>query len=100
MVRLQVTQPALEQNEDVRAQFQIRIAENYLPGQLVFVDESACNRTTTKRQCAWSPIGTRARRRDYFVRGKRRVHTLEPLEINSLTTIHLGQIFNASRIIT
>ena len=66
-----VARPALERNEDKRAAYQILIAENYLPEQLVFVDESACNRNTTKRRFAWSPIGTRARRHDYFVRGKR-----------------------------
>jgi hypothetical protein len=68
---LQATRHALERNEDTRAEFQIRVAENYEPEQLVFVDESACNRTTTKRRYAWSPIGTRARRHDYFVQGKR-----------------------------
>ena len=70
-IHFQVTRQALERNEDIRAEFQIHIAENYEPEQLVFVDETACNRTTTKRRYAWSPIGTRARRHDYFIRGKR-----------------------------
>ncbi|KAJ2911978.1 hypothetical protein MD484_g8431, partial [Candolleomyces efflorescens] len=61
---------AIERNEELRLRYQALIAE-YLPEQLVFVDESACNRNTTKRNYAWAPSGTRARRRDYFVRGQR-----------------------------
>ena len=41
--------------------------------QLVFVDESACNQNTTKRVMAWAPIGSRAHRRDFFIRGARYV---------------------------
>jgi hypothetical protein len=62
---------AVERNDEVREQYQILIAENYHAGQLVFVDGSACNRNTTKRSMAWAPIGTRARRHDYFIRGQR-----------------------------
>ncbi|KAJ2932941.1 hypothetical protein H1R20_g4170, partial [Candolleomyces eurysporus] len=69
--RKQVSRAALERNEELREEYQILIAENYRPEQLVFVDESACNRNTTKRKFAWSPIGTRARRHDYFIRGQR-----------------------------
>jgi hypothetical protein len=39
----------------------------------VFLDESATNRHTAKRSKGWAPIGDRARRRDYFVRGQRYV---------------------------
>jgi hypothetical protein len=67
---IQVTRPALERNEDTRAEFQIIIAENYVPEQLVFIDETACNRTTTKQCYAWSLIGTCAQCHDYFVQGK------------------------------
>ncbi|KAG1791158.1 uncharacterized protein HD556DRAFT_1205075, partial [Suillus plorans] len=38
-----VTRTAIERNEDKRDQYQIFIAENFCPDQLVFVDESACN---------------------------------------------------------
>ncbi|KAJ2913748.1 hypothetical protein MD484_g6667, partial [Candolleomyces efflorescens] len=68
--RKQVSRAALERNEELREEYQILIAENYRPDQLVFVGESACNRNTTKRKFAWS-IGTRARRHDYFIRGQR-----------------------------
>lgn len=37
----------------------------------MFLDESACNRLTTKRLKAWAPCGERARRRDFFIRGIR-----------------------------
>jgi len=63
--------PALERNEDKRADYQIKVATEYLPEQLVFLDESACNRNATRRDYAWAPINGRARRHDYFVRGKR-----------------------------
>jgi len=66
-----VSRAALERNEDTRDRYQIFIAENFRPEQLVFVDESACNRITTRRSMAWSPIGMRARRHDYFIRGQR-----------------------------
>ncbi|KAK7041106.1 hypothetical protein R3P38DRAFT_346857 [Favolaschia claudopus] len=39
--------------------------------RLVFLDESACNRHTAKRLKAWAPVGERARRLDFFVRGIR-----------------------------
>jgi hypothetical protein len=32
------------------------IAENYEPEQLVFLDEAACNRNTTKREYGWAPM--------------------------------------------
>ena len=62
---------ALEQNEDLRCEYLLEVGLEFSAEQLVFVDESACNRITTRRRCAWAPIGNRARRHDYFVRGKR-----------------------------
>jgi hypothetical protein len=79
----QVTRPALERNEDKRAEYQIKVATAYLPEQLVFLDESACNRNATKRDYAWAPINGRARRHDYFVRGKRCVFFILTLGSNS-----------------
>ena len=67
----QISRPAIERNEDRRDEYQILVAENYLPEQLVFVDEAGCNCNTTKREYGWAPIGSRARQHDYFVRGKR-----------------------------
>jgi hypothetical protein len=51
---IQVTQVAIECNEDKHNQYQIFIAEKFHPDQLVFVDESACNQITTKCPNAWS----------------------------------------------
>jgi len=62
---------ALEQSEDARCQYLLTVGLGFSAEQLVFVDESACNRLTTRRRCAWAPTGNRARRHDYFVRGKR-----------------------------
>ena len=59
----------LERDENDRACYRMRMADLYTAEQLVFVDESACHRTTTMRSQGWSPCGSRARRRDFFVRG-------------------------------
>jgi hypothetical protein len=48
-----------------------KIGWNYGPEQVVFVDESACNRKTTYRDKAWSIRGRRAVRKAFFVRGQR-----------------------------
>jgi len=49
------------------------IGRHYQPHQLVFLDESHCNRHASRRPYAWSPVGTRARRRDFFVWGQKYV---------------------------
>ena len=67
----QVTCPAIERDEDDRAQYQLIIGSHYETEQLVFVDESAFDRRVTRRPYAWAPIGCWARRRDFFIRGKR-----------------------------
>ncbi|KZP30735.1 hypothetical protein FIBSPDRAFT_669857, partial [Athelia psychrophila] len=38
---------------------------------LVFLDESACNHHTTRRQYSWAASLCRAYQRDFFVRGQR-----------------------------
>jgi hypothetical protein len=67
----QVTRPAIERDEDDRARYQLIIGSHYEPEQMVFVDESAFDRRVSRRPFAWAPIGSRARRRDFFIRGKR-----------------------------
>ncbi|TFY62431.1 hypothetical protein EVG20_g6705 [Dentipellis fragilis] len=69
--RKKVTRPAIERNERHRLAYRLLIGEQYQPDQLVFVDESHFNRLTLRRSYGWAPIGNRARRRDFFVRGKR-----------------------------
>jgi hypothetical protein len=66
-----VSRSAVERNEERRAEYQVLVSEQYRPDQLVFVDESAYNRVTTKRPWAWAPIGSRARIHDYFIHGQR-----------------------------
>jgi hypothetical protein len=41
----------------------------YTPEQLVFADESAYNRFTSRRPYGWAFEGDRARQRDFFIRG-------------------------------
>ena len=67
----QVTRPAIERDEEDRAQYQFIIGSHYEPEQLVFVDESAFDRRVSRRSFAWAPLGCRARRRGFFIRGKR-----------------------------
>ena len=77
--RKKITRPALERDETDRAQYQLIIGMNYEPEQLVFVDESAFDRRTAQRPYGWSPIGTRSRWRDFFIRGKRYVSNVRLL---------------------
>jgi len=69
--RKKITGEASERNEELRDAYRRRIAGNYRPQQLVFLDKSACNRITVRRSIAWAPVGARARRRDCFIRGQR-----------------------------
>ena len=89
---LQVTHPAIKRNEDKHAEYQIKVAEEYLPEQLVFVNESACNHNTTKRKYAWAPINGRARQHDYFVQGKQYVYH----QIVGLWRLNFVQLFYPS----
>ncbi|KAF8601490.1 hypothetical protein BDV93DRAFT_445584 [Ceratobasidium sp. AG-I] len=63
--------PARERDEHDRNLFQWLVGTYYDARHLVFVDESAYDRWTTRREYAWAPSGDRARRRDFFVRGTR-----------------------------
>jgi hypothetical protein len=71
--RKKVTRPARERNEELRLRYQANISENYPPETLVFVDEAACNQLTSNQPKAWAPVGSQARRHDYFVQGQRYV---------------------------
>ena len=42
---------------------------HYHPEQLVFVDETGCDRNTSARVYGWAPSGDRAHRHDFFVSG-------------------------------
>lgn len=60
---------AAQRDEEGRTNYQIHMTTTYRADQLVFVDEAACNRATTKRGWAWAPIGEQARRHDVYIRG-------------------------------
>lgn len=68
---IQISKKAIERNEALRAAYRVRISSNYAPEQLVFVDESACDRRTYMRNEAWALEGLRACRKQFFTRGKR-----------------------------
>lgn len=68
---LQITKHALERCAEARAAYIIHIGNHYTPEQLVFVDESACDRRTTNRGYAYAIRGHRAIRKTFFFRGKR-----------------------------
>ena len=67
----QISRKALERNETHRAEYRVRMGDQYTPDQLVFVDESACDRRTYLRDRAWALEGLRACRKQVFARGKR-----------------------------
>jgi hypothetical protein len=75
---IQVTRSSLERDPESRNYYQALISELYPPQTHVYLDESACNRHTSNRDRAWAPIGDRARRHDYFVRGTRYVSQNSP----------------------
>ena len=66
----QVTCPTLEHDENDHALYQLLIGTHYEVEQLVFVDESAFDRHASHHPYAWAPIGTHARRQDFFIHGK------------------------------
>ncbi|TFY51280.1 hypothetical protein EVG20_g11074 [Dentipellis fragilis] len=66
-----VTKVAVERSIEKRAEYIARIGLNYEAEQLVFVDEAACDKRTPTRINGWSMVGTRARKRCFFIRGRR-----------------------------
>ena len=60
----------MEQSEDARALYRYHMGLEYEPEQLVFVDESACDRRLS-RNYGRAVIGHRVTRKTVFVRGKR-----------------------------
>ncbi|KAF7343439.1 hypothetical protein MVEN_01776600 [Mycena venus] len=66
-----MTKVAIERSAAKRAKYRYHIGLYYLPHQLVFVDESACDRRTSYRGRAWAFRGYRAVRKTFFIRGKR-----------------------------
>lgn len=67
----QTSKKALERDIRRRSAWIVRVGSLYKREQLVFVDESACDRRTTYRRRAWAYSGARAQRYAHFVRGKR-----------------------------
>ena len=71
LTTLQLSRHALEHSAIKCANYIVKIATNYQSYQLVFVDESSCDRRTTYRNHAWAIGGRRAVRKTFFVRGRR-----------------------------
>lgn len=67
----QITKHAAERSDVDRAEYRLNVGRNYTPEQLVFVDESACDRRTYLRGRAWALEGQRAFRKQFFARGRR-----------------------------
>ncbi|KAF7969177.1 hypothetical protein HWV62_28003 [Athelia sp. TMB] len=61
----------MERSESKRLQYMYHMGSRYEPNQLVFVDESSFDRHTTYRGYAWALKGQRAKRKCFYVRGKR-----------------------------
>lgn len=67
---MKITKQAQERNETLRSEYMLRMTK-YTAEQLVFVDESACDRRTTYRGVGWALKGERAFQKAVFVRGTR-----------------------------
>jgi len=66
----QLTKQTMERNADKQAEYLYRIGLLYQPGQLVFMDESSCDRRTTYWNKAWAIYGQRAFWKAFFVQGQ------------------------------
>lgn len=62
---------AIERSVELRDEHIERMGTKYTADQLVFVDESSCDRRTSIRNTAWAVRGERAVRKTFFVRGRR-----------------------------
>ena len=71
MIFDKISREAAERNEEARMAYCTHMGLNYRPEQVVFVDESACDRRTYMRDQAWALEGQRAIWKAFFVRGKR-----------------------------
>jgi transposase len=68
--RKKLLRVAAERNEDSRAQFMLRMAR-YAPEELGFIDETSKDERTVGRRYGRSRKGTRCRKKQPFVRGRR-----------------------------
>ena len=66
-----LTKTAIEQSAAKHAAYMTKVGWNYTPEQMVFVDESACNRKMAYRDCTWAVWGRQAVHKAFFVRGRR-----------------------------
>jgi hypothetical protein len=82
---VKVSRGAIEQSKEKRDNYEATVGDLYHDWQLVFVDESHCDRRTTQRRGGWAPIGDRARRRDFFIRGIK--YVAPPYTLSSLPII-------------
>jgi hypothetical protein len=67
---MQLTRPAEERSDEYRNEY-LEVIGQYDPTQLVFTDESYCDKRNTARLTGWSEKGTRAVVAALFKRGRR-----------------------------
>ena len=79
---LQISHTAVERSEVDRANYKMLVGEHFRPGHFVFADESHFNRLTLRRSYGWAPRGSRARRRDFFIRGQKYVRDVSDAASN------------------
>ena len=66
----QISKEALEHSKTKWLQYQLRMAFQYSADQLVFIDESACDRYTYLQDKAWALEGHQAVCKQVFLRSK------------------------------
>ena len=79
LTTIQLSRHALERSVIKRTDYVVKIATEYQSYQLVFVNESSCDRQTTYRNRAWAIGGRKAVRKAFFIRGQRYVLLLGPI---------------------
>ena len=87
-----ISKRALERSETVRIRYRLRMACQYEAEQLVFVDESACDRRTFLRKKAWALEGRQACRKTIFARGRRCGASPQQLRAFSLLRARLRRV--------
>ncbi|KAJ7653431.1 hypothetical protein B0H17DRAFT_856633, partial [Mycena rosella] len=94
-----VSRVAAQRDKEARTNFEIYMMTTYCVEQLIFVDDAACNRNTSKRGWAWAPVGQNAWRHDIYICGTKsyfpRYYVLPALSLDGV--LHLDILTGSYR---
>ncbi|KAF7337735.1 DDE family endonuclease [Mycena sanguinolenta] len=86
---MKLTRKAIERSALKRARYTFHVGLYYLPYQLVFVDESSCDRRTSYRGKAWAIIGQRAVRKAFFCARKTVYSVLPAISLDGILWVDI-----------